>query len=156
MNSAAGFCVSTQKTVNITDAYDSRELKAFDERLKMDLSWYKKTGFRTRQVLCTPIIYDGKYILGALQFLNCKVKIRFDQDDEMFAEKVCISLAQTMQKFVTAPADKDIPEDIMEVLLKHDISMPQGAAKAVEDIILENKDLKERLKKCQALFEGIK
>jgi hypothetical protein len=44
----------------------------------------------------------------------------------------------------------------MEVLLKHDISMPQGAAKAVEDIILENKDLKERLKKCQALFEGIK
>ncbi|MEZ4527710.1 MAG: GAF domain-containing protein [Desulfobacterales bacterium] len=156
MNSAAGFCVSTQKTVNIADAYDSRELKAFDERLKMDLSWDKKTGFRTRQVLCTPIIYDGKYILGALQFLNAKGKIRFDQQDEILAEKVCISLAQTMQKYVSAPADKDIPEDIMEILLKYEIDISQGAAKAVNDLILENRDLKDRLKKCQAIFEGLK
>jgi GAF domain-containing protein len=112
MNSAAGFCVSTQKTVNIADAYDSRELKAFDDRLKIDFSWDKKTGFRTRQILCTPIIYDGKYILGALQFLNSKGKIRFDRQDETLAETVCASLAQTMQKYVSAPADKDVQEDI--------------------------------------------
>jgi len=156
MNSVAGFCVSTQKTVNIADAYDSRELKAFDERLKIDLSWDKKTGFHTRQVLSTPVIYDGKYILGVLQFINCKSKKHFDKQDQAFAEKICDTLAQTMQKYVSAPADKDVPEDVMEVLLKYEINMSQGAAKAVENLILENRDLKDRLKKCQALFEGLK
>lgn len=42
-----------------------------DGRLTFDAHWDRATGFRMRQVLVSPVIRGGKYLLGALHFVNC-------------------------------------------------------------------------------------
>ncbi len=69
--SIAGFAATSRKVVNISDAYDADALRKVDPRLKFDVSWDKKTGYKTAQVLAAPIIFD-KYLLGAIQLINKK------------------------------------------------------------------------------------
>ena len=60
-------------------------LSAIDESLKFDKSWDQKTGYRTKQVLVCPIIFQ-KYLMGALQLINRKTGETFTQDDENSVE----------------------------------------------------------------------
>ena len=69
--SIAGYVANTGKTVNIADAYDTAELKQIDKELTFDLSWDKKSGFRTKQILAAPIFHN-KTLMGVLQILNKK------------------------------------------------------------------------------------
>jgi len=55
-NSIAGYVANTGKIVNISDAYDDRELKAIDPNLGFDRSWDKKSGLRTREILCVLLL----------------------------------------------------------------------------------------------------
>jgi len=86
-NSIAGFCVSTGKTVRIKNAYDDEELKKISPSLKFDKSWDQKTGYRTRQVLVTPIVFK-KYLLGAIQLINKKSGNEFTEKDESAVKEI--------------------------------------------------------------------
>lgn len=81
-NSIAGYVAQNKKLVNIADAYDEEELKRIDPQLSFDPSWDRRSGFRTRQVLCCPILYDGK-LMGAIQILNKKAGTGKFHDDEV-------------------------------------------------------------------------
>jgi type II secretory ATPase GspE/PulE/Tfp pilus assembly ATPase PilB-like protein len=67
--SIAGFTALSRKTVNIANAYDAAELARFHASLRFDARWDKSSGFKTMQVLSTPILFD-KYLLGVLQLIN--------------------------------------------------------------------------------------
>jgi type II secretory ATPase GspE/PulE/Tfp pilus assembly ATPase PilB-like protein/GAF domain-containing protein len=69
--SIAGYVANTGNVINITDAYDIEELKKIDKDLTFDLSWDKKTGFRTKQILAAPIFHN-KTLMGVVQILNKK------------------------------------------------------------------------------------
>ncbi len=69
--SIAGYVANTGNSINIADAYDANELKAIHKDLTFDHSWDKKTGFRTRQILAAPILYN-KDLMGVIQILNRK------------------------------------------------------------------------------------
>lgn len=69
--SIAGYVANTGSAVNIADAYDANELKAIHKELTFDQSWDKKTGFRTRQILAAPILYNNA-LMGVIQILNKK------------------------------------------------------------------------------------
>src|SRR3989339_1847627 len=69
--SIAGNVANTGKVVNIANAYDAAELKSIDKELTFDVSWDKKSGFRTRQILAAPIFHN-KGLMGGLQILNKK------------------------------------------------------------------------------------
>ena len=69
--SIAGYVANTGSAVNIADAYDANELKAIHKELTFDQSWDKKTGFRTRQILAAPILYNNA-LMGVIQILNRK------------------------------------------------------------------------------------
>ncbi len=57
----AGWVAAHGRTVNVKDAYkDPRFNAAFDER----------TGFRTRSVLCAPLVDSQARVIGAIQVLN--------------------------------------------------------------------------------------
>lgn len=57
----AGWVAAHGRTVNVKDAYkDSRFNSEFDER----------TGFRTRSVLCAPLVDSQSQVIGAIQVLN--------------------------------------------------------------------------------------
>lgn len=90
-NSIAGFCALSKKSVNIRDVYDQEELKGLHASLKFDDRWDKATGFRSKQILATPIIFE-KYLLGVLQMINKNNGLSFTADDQKAAEEISRTL----------------------------------------------------------------
>ena len=80
-DSIAGYSALTQTLLNISDVHDDQELAAIDDDLRFDKTWDQKTGFRTKQALVYPILYQ-KYLMGALQLINCKGRSAFSREDE--------------------------------------------------------------------------
>ncbi|MBO6257543.1 HD domain-containing protein [bacterium] len=68
----AGFVVQTGETLNITDAYS-------DSRFNPEVD--KNTGYRTKTILCMPIMNNNHEIIGAFQVLN-KIDGIFTKNDE--------------------------------------------------------------------------
>jgi len=68
----AGYVVKTGEPLNISDAYN-------DSRFNPDID--KKTGYRTKTILCMPIKNNNKEIIGAFQVLN-KLDGTFTKSDE--------------------------------------------------------------------------
>lgn len=92
----AGYVVNTGETVNIHDAYkDARFNASVDEM----------TGFRTRSVLCVPVVNRQGKIIGVTEVIN-KNKGVFDENDEdllrALASQLSISLenAQLFEKIM--------------------------------------------------------
>jgi type II secretory ATPase GspE/PulE/Tfp pilus assembly ATPase PilB-like protein/GAF domain-containing protein len=69
--SIAGYAANSGKVVNISDAYNQSELKAIDKELSFDDSWDKKSGYRTKQILASPI-YNKNQLMGVVQIINRK------------------------------------------------------------------------------------
>jgi transcriptional regulator with GAF, ATPase, and Fis domain len=69
--SIAGFVANTKRIVNIADAYDENELKGIHPELTFDVSWDRKSGLHTKQILCAPLIHNNT-IKGVVQILNKK------------------------------------------------------------------------------------
>jgi len=89
--SVAGFVALTRQTVNIADAYDAAELKRLSPELHFDSSFDKRTGFRTTQILCMPVLHEGK-VLGIVQILNKKRGPRFTKEDEQSVARIAKTL----------------------------------------------------------------
>jgi type II secretory ATPase GspE/PulE/Tfp pilus assembly ATPase PilB-like protein len=85
--SIAGFCALSRKTVGIRNAYDAAELTQHHPSLKFDSRWDKASGFRTSQVLASPILFE-KYLLGVLQLINKRGGGPFTPKDEEAAEEL--------------------------------------------------------------------
>lgn len=90
--SISGYCATSQQLINITNAYDSHELKMINTGLRFDDTWDKKTGFRTVQVLCVPMIFDGK-LIGVMQLINKKGAAAFTPTDLSYAAELATSLS---------------------------------------------------------------
>jgi adenylate cyclase len=86
----AGHVAKTGETVNIPDAYN-------DPRFNPDVD--RRTGYRTRTILCMPMrSKDGK-ILGVLQVLNKRHGVFTHQDEELlaaFASGVAVTIRNAM------------------------------------------------------------
>ena len=93
----AGYSALTGTVLNIADAYDEEEVKAIHPELHFDQSWDGKSGYRTTQVLATPIRFEGK-ILGVLQLTNRNDGSSFTRDDETSAGELAQILATVLQK----------------------------------------------------------
>ena len=89
--SVAGFVALSKQTVNIADAYDGAELKRLSPELHFDSSFDKRTGFRTTQILCMPVLHEGR-VLGVVQILNKKAGTRFTKDDEASVARIAKTL----------------------------------------------------------------
>jgi type II secretory ATPase GspE/PulE/Tfp pilus assembly ATPase PilB-like protein len=85
--SIAGFTALSRKTSNIHDAYDPAELTRLHASLRFDSRWDRASGFRTTQVLATPILFE-KFLLGVLQLINKRGGTVFSAKDEEAAEEL--------------------------------------------------------------------
>jgi type II secretory ATPase GspE/PulE/Tfp pilus assembly ATPase PilB-like protein len=87
--SIAGYVANTGNSVNITDAYDENELKKIHPELRFDISWDNKSGFRSRQILASPIFHN-KTLVGIIQILNKKRAStnRFSDDEVVFLKEI--------------------------------------------------------------------
>ena len=53
--SIAGYCAASGKLLNVRDVYNQYELRRINPKLKFDHSWDEKSGYKTSQVLASPI-----------------------------------------------------------------------------------------------------
>ena len=100
--SLAGYCAVSGKLFNVQDVYNEDELKRIDPKLKFDNSWDQKTGYRTKEVLVAPIIYDKKFLLGAIQLINKKSGKRFSPSDQSSVMDIARVLGIAFYKNQTA------------------------------------------------------
>jgi len=70
----AGHCFQSGAVINIEDAYE-------DPRFNREVD--RKTGYRTRSILCMPLLHRDGSKLGVIQLLNKKSGV-FNKEDETF------------------------------------------------------------------------
>ncbi len=85
--SIAGFTALARRTANIVNVYDASELAALHPSLRFDARWDKASGFKTTQLLSTPILFD-KYLLGVLELVNKRGGGAFSARDVEAAEEL--------------------------------------------------------------------
>ncbi|MCB1935592.1 MAG: GspE/PulE family protein [Nitrosomonas sp.] len=71
--SVAGYAGLRKEIVNIEDVYNKRELKKLNEKLTFLQEVDKRTGYRTKQMLVSPILTaDDNTLVGVMQVINNK------------------------------------------------------------------------------------
>lgn len=75
----SGSVAATRELVNIRDPYDDP---------RFDPSWDQKTGFRTRSIMCAPLITHEDKVVGVIQVLN-----RADGPFNAYDESLLLALA---------------------------------------------------------------
>jgi len=92
-HSIAGYVALSRKLVNIKDVYDEAELKALNPNLRFLQEVDKRTGYRTKQQLVTPIVEQGgAELIGVIQIINNKAGAPFGP----LTEEGVSELAQTL------------------------------------------------------------
>ncbi len=69
----AGWAAQTGTTVNLEDAYEDS---------RFDRTWDKQSGYRTRSLLCVPILDRELNVIAVIQCLNKKGSRAFGDEDE--------------------------------------------------------------------------
>ena len=82
----AGWVARERKSVIVNDVYDDK---------RFDPNFDKSTGFSTRSILCTPLLYKGK-LLGVIQAINPVNRPGFDEADKnlfrVFADQAALAV----------------------------------------------------------------
>src|SRR5687767_16042152 len=76
-HSIAGYVAFAKKTANIQDVYDEHELRALNPNLPFLQEVDKRTAYRTKQRLVTPIVEPGGELIGVIQIINNKAGVPF-------------------------------------------------------------------------------
>ncbi|XOV81434.1 MAG: ATPase, T2SS/T4P/T4SS family [Aestuariibacter sp.] len=133
--SIAGYVALSQLPLIINDPYNANELKEIHPRLKFADKFDKSSSFRTKSILCVPILNAG-VLLGVMQIIN-KNKGDFHDSDlelgkglgEMLGNKFRFELGGTKHPF-------------QYLVLKNHISDAQ-----LEQLTESNKDHKQIIQK---------
>jgi type II secretory ATPase GspE/PulE/Tfp pilus assembly ATPase PilB-like protein len=92
-HSIAGYVALSKKTANLKDVYDENELHALNANLRFLQEVDKRTGYRTKQMLVSPILEAGSNeLIGVIQIINNKAGVPFG----VLAEEGVSELAQTL------------------------------------------------------------
>jgi serine phosphatase RsbU (regulator of sigma subunit) len=110
----AGHVAATRETLNVPDAYaDPRFNRQFD----------RDTGFRTRSILCAPVLNNSGSLIGVIQILNKVGRDAFTEEDEslLAAFASIAGIALDRARLVEAYLEKEKIESSLK--LAHDIQM---------------------------------
>ena len=110
----AGTVAKTRTAINIPDTYaDARFDPDFD----------KETGYRTRSILCLPLIGNGDRLIGVIQVLNKKDQEVFNEADESLLSGLSahVTVALERARLIEAYVEKQRMEETLK--LAHDIQM---------------------------------
>ncbi|HXI01562.1 MAG TPA: ATPase, T2SS/T4P/T4SS family [Candidatus Saccharimonadales bacterium] len=137
--SVTGFTALSRQTVRLRNAYDAAELASVHEKLEFDARWDKATGFRTKQVLATPIMFD-KYLIGVIEFLNKAGEEAFSVDDQEAAEEIARMLGVAFYNQNRA-ARQTKPSGKFSLLVDKGILSEKDLAAAAQAARVNNADL---------------
>jgi type II secretory ATPase GspE/PulE/Tfp pilus assembly ATPase PilB-like protein len=101
--SIAGYVAATKKAVNIHDVYDEKELQQYSPKMRFLQEVDKRTGFRSKQMLATPVLDADGELLGVLQLINHKGGKPFSDLAEEGAQELVKTLAIALTQRQKAP-----------------------------------------------------
>ena len=143
--SLSGYVAKNRQRLNISDVYDKNKLMNINANLSFDSSWDQKTGFRSKQVLAVPIVYENKWLMGVLQLLNKKSGANFTEEDENNVGKIAETIGiafykqHLLSKKIPTKFDYLLAENIIaEEIVSDAISEARRKNKDVESILLES------------------
>ncbi|MFH1605588.1 MAG: GAF domain-containing protein, partial [Pseudomonadota bacterium] len=102
----AGECFSTGRVINIVDAY-------MDARFNQEID--RRTGYRSRSILCMPIVAKGARIIGVMEVLNRKAGAYGSADERRlraFCAEAAVSI-ENAQLFEEISAERNYNESIL-------------------------------------------
>ena len=125
----AGHVAKTGETVNIADAYK-------DPRFNPEID--RKSGYKTRNVLCMPLRNKDTRIVGVFQFLN-KREGAFGSDDESFIDALSVHAAIALENARIAremvESERLSAVGRMAGTIIHDIKNPLGTLRMYAQVI---------------------
>ena len=129
--SLAGYAAFKQVLVNVKNAYDADELTAIDPDLQFDSSWDRRSGYRTKEVLAFPIVYQ-KYLMGTLELVNRRNGGAFGPTEEQAVVEMSgiIGAALYKQKRMAVRGGRTTKFDY---LLENHLLTQKELAKAISD-----------------------
>lgn len=164
--SLAGYCAVKGEVLNIKNAYDSHELTMISSNLKFDSSWDKKTGYRTKQVLCVPMKFQ-QVLIGVIQLINKKSDTAFTESDITYALELSTSLSIAIYNLhkLTHAAKIARQKNRYNYLLNKNIieekdiekaeNHPDAKALGVDQVLIKHFNvLREDMAKSLSLFYG--
>ena len=93
-HSIAGYVGLSKKMLNLKDVYDEAELKSHNPNLRFLQEVDKRTGYRTKQMLVSPVVESGSTeLVGVVQLINNKAGMSFGQLAEEGVTELCQTLA---------------------------------------------------------------
>jgi len=127
----AGYVASTGKSLNIPDAYQDP---------RFDPTTDRRTGYRTRNILCMPVFNSAGELIGVTQLIN-KTQGSFTSSDEEFMQAFNIQAGIALENaklFETVLTEKQYQKDILESLSDAVISTDlEGKIVTINDAALE-------------------
>jgi type II secretory ATPase GspE/PulE/Tfp pilus assembly ATPase PilB-like protein len=98
-HSIAGYVGLSKKMLNLKDVYDEGELKAHNPNLRFLQEVDKRTGYRTKQMLVSPVAEPGSSeLVGVVQLINNKAGVPFGQLAEEGVTELCQTLAIALKQ----------------------------------------------------------
>ena len=102
--SIAGYVALTRKLINIRDVYDENELKRLSPQLRFLKEVDKRTGYRTKQMLVTPVMEVGtNELVGVIQIINNHVDEAFGTLAEEGITHLCETLSIALKQRQRTP-----------------------------------------------------
>ncbi len=95
--SIAGYVAFSRKLLNLADVYDEEALKQIHPSLTFLKEVDKRSGYRTKQMLVSPII-EGGNLYGVLQVINNKNDQSFSELDVKGVIQLCKTLATAIRQ----------------------------------------------------------
>jgi signal transduction histidine kinase/CRP-like cAMP-binding protein len=125
----AGYVAQTGEVINLIDAYQ-------DPRFNPEVD--RKTGYRTKTMLCQPIKDKNDKIVGVFQLINKKDGVFTKKDEEMLSAlsihaSIAIQNAKMAQELVTSERLAVIGRMASSII--HDIKNPMTTIKAYAQVI---------------------
>lgn len=115
-NMVAAWAAISGETVNIADAYASREFDFSGTR-----SFDGRTGYRSRSFLTVPLTNHEYTVIGVLQLINAKDRntgevIAFDQLDQQVVESLASQAAVTITNRNLIDAQKQLFDSLIQLI----------------------------------------
>ena len=141
--SIAGYVARNKRVVTIKDVYDMKELSTIDPSLSFNRDYDFKSGFRTRQMLVAPILFNNK-LMGVIQLINKKAGDCFLIEDAHGVTELSETLAiafnnqKRIQKKQLSKYDLLLVENIVAPKeIEQAILIARESGKAVSSILME-------------------
>jgi K+-sensing histidine kinase KdpD len=145
----AGYVGQTGETINIPDAYN-------DPRFNPDVD--KRSGYRTRNMLCMPMKNKDGKIIGVFQLLNRKAG-SFTADDEHFIDafsahaSIAVENARVAQEMVANERLSAVGR--MASTIIHDIKNPMGTLRVYAQVMKKKSGNEEAAKLADDMIHQV-